>query len=214
METQQNQQGTCPLSLCSSSRGRVIALLIGIVLIAGLISLGIWRQRYVTPKNFAEVIPEHLYRSAAMEARPMKRILDQHKIHTILTLLAYDPKDPLQEQEIKIAKEKNIRLERIGLPKNGCGKFEDLERGAAIIANESTHPLLVHCAAGSNRTGAVVAVWRMKYCGWDFDRTFAEVEKYTPISDELKPHLKQFYQERIVATRPAKQESATTQSTK
>jgi protein tyrosine/serine phosphatase len=38
-------------------------------------------------------------------------------------------------------------------------------------ANEN---ILIHCKAGKDRTGFLVAVYRMKVCGWSFDDAYAE----------------------------------------
>ncbi|MCL2330024.1 MAG: dual specificity protein phosphatase family protein [Phycisphaerae bacterium] len=210
MNTQQNPETGSSCGCPFLKRRPLIIGIVVIALIGGSIPLYMWGRYFFIPKRFDEVVPGHLYRSGKMEVKPMKRVLDQYHIHTILTLLAYNPDDSLQEQESKFAKEKNIRIERISMPGTGLGTFDDFEKAAAMIADESTHPLLVHCAAGSNRTGAVIAVWRMKYCGWDFDRAYAEVKekKHGRINPKLEPHLKQYYQERIVTTRPAAQPAA------
>jgi len=74
------------------------------------------------------------------------------------------------------------------------------------MADDSRRPLLVHCAAGVKRTGAVCAAWRMKHCGWDVDRALAEARAcgYVPRDNpELAEHLRRFYASRIAATRPA-----------
>lgn len=35
-------------------------------------------------------------------------------------------------------------------------------------------PVLVHCRHGHERTGFIIAVYRMRYCGWNIDQAVAE----------------------------------------
>jgi len=39
-------------------------------------------------------------------------------------------------------------------------------------------PVFVHCAGGRHRTGAMIAVYRMKVDGWDLKRAMKELESY------------------------------------
>lgn len=160
-------------------------------------------RHYVLPKRFVEVVPGQLYRSGQMKPWPMERVLDRYKIRTIVTLLepGYDP--AWQELQTKMAEERDIRIVRIPMNSNGCGPFGDLDKAADILADESARPVLLHCAAGVCRTGSSYAVWRMKYGGWDADRAIAEARQYGKIDPGMVPHLRQYYQERIVTTRPA-----------
>jgi len=40
------------------------------------------------------------------------------------------------------------------------------------------HPLLVHCTHGSDRTGTVIAIYRILKNNWTYDDAIAEMEKY------------------------------------
>jgi protein-tyrosine phosphatase len=121
-------------------------------------------------------------------------------VRTILTLLDDKPDSFEQQAEKRIAQAEGVRIIRIGMPGNGCGEFDDLDRAAAAIQDEKNRPMLVHCAAGVKRTGAAYAAWRMKYCGWSLDEALAESDRagYS-IRDEpeLRKHLERYYEERI-----------------
>lgn len=152
---------------------------------------------HVFPKRFAEVVPGQLYRSGQLEAWPLRRIVNRYHIRTILALLNREPGNPGQDEEHRLANEKGIQIVNMAMPGDGLAAFDLLERAAAMMANTTTHPLLVHCEAGVNRTGAVYAVWRMKYCGWNVERTIQEAERYGGWSAELGEHLRRYYRTRI-----------------
>ena len=184
-------------------RAVVPLVFVGLVVAAGIVG---WQFRHhVVAKNFAEVVPGKLYRSGALESGPLKRTLDRYQFRTIICLMRDgQADDPYLERERQAARDRGIRFVQIGMPGSGCGEFDDLERAAAILADDSAHPVLVHCYAGTNRTGAVVAVWRMKYGGWDIDRACEETKRYGKRNPKLEPHLRQYYQERILtSSRPA-----------
>lgn len=181
----------------------IVALVFAIAVGAVAVKHG---RHHVFPKRFAVVVPGQLYRSGLLEAGPLRNVIEDHDIRTILTLLNEDPNDPDQRDELAIAADNGIRVIRIGMPGDGRADYDSLERAAAIVADSANYPLLVHCHAGVNRTGAVYAVWRMKYCGWDVDRAIAEAEQrgYDPSTNpELIPHLRAYYGTRIAASQPA-----------
>ena len=45
-----------------------------------------------------------------------------------------------------------------------------------LVAESKLHPVLVHCQHGSDRTGVVMAMYRVVVQGWDKDKAIAEME--------------------------------------
>ena len=188
-------------------------------LIVALVILGVgggigfkYARHHIFPKRFAEVVPGKLYRSGYCQPGPLTRIIRDHNIKTILVLLNDEPDSPEQQKELAVVQREGVKLIRIGMPGDGCADFDALEKAADIIADASTQPLLVHCYAGTNRTGAAYAVWRMRHCGWNYEQTMDECEdnELSPhYSAKLFDHLKRYYAARIAgptskpATRPA-----------
>ncbi len=171
------------------------------VVLATGAALGVKYGRYhVFPKRFAVVEPGELYRSGELEAWPLERVIREHHLKTILTLLHDEPDDDEQRDERAICARTGVRRLRIAMPGNGCADFDLLDQAAAVIADEANRPLLVHCAAGVNRTGAAYAAWRMKYRGWSFEDALAEAEErgYRPgLNPELREHLQRYFDERV-----------------
>jgi protein-tyrosine phosphatase len=140
-----------------------------------------------------------------MEAGPLRRVIDEHGIRTIVCLLNEEPGNPQQEEELKVVGERGVRFIRVPMPGDGLADFEALDAAADAIAESKNRPVLVHCAGGENRTGAAYAAYRMKYCGWSFEKAIAEGERFgLPLAGkrELVDHLRAWYEKRA-ATRPA-----------
>ena len=183
--------------------GRIVVIVLLVIGAAAAVKYG---RHHLIAKRFAEVVPGHLYRAGAIESGPLRQVIGDYHIRTILTLLNREAGDAQQQSEEAIAREKGVTVLRIGMPGDGTADFDLLEQAAAILADETKHPLLVHCHAGVNRTGAVYAVWRMKYCGWDAERAIAEAEAYgysTTTNAPMREHLRRYHADRITASRPS-----------
>lgn len=193
-------------SSTSKRRPRGWLVLLVVFVAGGAVAIKYGRH-HVFPKRFAEVVPGCLYRSGQLERRPLQDVIDRYHLRTILVLLNDEADDADAQAEKAIAAEKGIQLVRIGMPGNGVAEFDLLEQAAAVLADAKRYPVLVHCAGGVNRTGAVYAVWRMKYQGWDVERALAEaVQQGSSPSDNpaLQEHLRRYYRERMVpATQPS-----------
>jgi len=167
-----------------------------IVVLAAAGGVGIkFGRHHVFPRRFAVVEPGQLYRSGYLEPWPLRRIIREHRLKTILTLMTDEPDTPQQQKEEAIAEQEGVQLIRIGMPGDGCGDFDLLDRAADVIANVWNRPLLVHCAAGVHRTGAAYATWRMKHCGWTVEQALAESERYGyPLAGkpDLCEHLRRY----------------------
>jgi protein-tyrosine phosphatase len=176
----------------------LFVLLLGAV---GAIGIGIKVGSHaLLPKRFAVVEEGQLYRSGYCEPRPLRQIIRERKLKSILVLLVPIPGSTDQDKEETVAREEGVQIIQIPMPGDGRGDFDSLDLAAATIADPANRPMLVHCAAGVNRTGAAYAAWRMKYGGWSFEKALAEMERYgysekdTP---KLKEHLQRYYAERV-----------------
>ncbi len=158
-----------------SKRRLLILLIPAVIASAAAVKFGRW---HVLPKRFAVVEPGRFYRSGQMEPWPYERVIEEHGIKTILSLNQLPADDRLAVVERRIVRTHGLKFHCFAMPGDGCGSFEALDVAAAILADPANHPVLVHCAAGVNRTNAVFAAYRMKYEGSSFDDAMAECERY------------------------------------
>ncbi len=80
--------------------------------------------------------------------------------------------------EKKIVEANGMRF--VSMPLNNWFKSKDHEIDAIIeeIRKPENQPVFVHCKRGADRTGTVVAVYRMKFDGWTAKQANSEAKEY------------------------------------
>lgn len=123
--------------------------------------------------NFHQV-NDQLYRGAQPKQDGLKR-LAQLGIRTIVNLREGDDLANRERREARAAGLQyfNIPLKRAGRPSD-----EQIERVLGILDTPANQPVFVHCHLGADRTGMVIAVYRITHDGWTSERARAEANKY------------------------------------
>jgi hypothetical protein len=143
----------------------ILAIAAGAALIAAT-GVAAWsfgiRDRFV-PKRFGVVIPDKIYRSGQISGRLIGPIIDRYHIGTIVDLNGFDPKDADQKAELAISESKGVQHCCFPLKGNGTGKIERYADAVATIvrAEREGRPVLVHCYAGTQRTGGCISFYRL-----------------------------------------------------
>ncbi len=58
------------------------------------------------------------------------------------------------------------------------GDLKKVDKIVAIMADSANRPVFVHCKLGQDRTGLVVAVYRLKMEGWPLELAETEMESF------------------------------------
>ncbi len=159
---------------------------------------------HLLPRRFAVVEEGRIYRSAFPKPYVLRNIIENKGLKTVLTLLKTFPGSERDEKEEALCAEHGVQVVRIGMPGDGRGTFDALDKAADLLADPQRYPVLVHCSAGVNRTGAAIAAYRMRHCGWSLEQALAESDRFGwPLSEnpELCEHLRSYYRERIAPQR-------------
>ena len=64
-----------------------------------------------------------------------------------------------------------------------------------VAADPSRQPVLVHCRYGKDRTGVVIAAYRVVHEGWEPKAAAAEAKRYgccVPLFDDLESWLRSY----------------------
>ena len=115
------------------------------------------------PKRWGVVEEAAIYRSGQLSPFQIRKQIQKRKIDVIVALTKPSPGDAAYEAERQATKDYGI--ERVTFPLLGDGTG-DIEQYAAAIAKihqsiRDGKVVLVHCAAGTQRTGGVIASYRI-----------------------------------------------------
>lgn len=118
-------------------------------------------------------VSEKLYRSAQPRDRGMSR-LRELGINTIINLRGASKRTRAQEAE---ARAQGLNYYNIALPNWGRPQNDRVERILEIINAPENGRVLIHCREGVDRTGMIVAIYRMRHDGWSSNDALAEAER-------------------------------------
>jgi len=107
-----------------------------------------------------EVAPG-IFRSAQPDPAGL-RAVQKRGVRTVVVLRT---KIPEEEREAAA----RLGLELVHVPMDGTRmpSMEEVDRALTVILDASKRPVLLHCAHGEERTGAVIAAYRVVVEGWD-----------------------------------------------
>jgi protein tyrosine/serine phosphatase len=165
----------------------LVAAIVGVV--AGL-PLVQYRYAYAQAKRLREVEPGRVYRSGQLNADGFRAARDQYGIRTVICLRDDDPDPDVNQQFLPggdTVKESDLcrdlgmnfvfiapdLVSRRQVPQR---RPEAIERFLEVMDDPASYPVLIHCNAGLNRTGVLVAVYRMEYQNWSRDQAFRETQ--------------------------------------
>lgn len=140
---------------------------------------GVLKDRLI-PKRWEVVEGHQIYRSGQLSAALVKRTLASCGIRVIVALTADDPQDKDQQAEERAAAELGIELLRFPLNGDGTGDIHQYAGALAAVvqAERQGKPVLIHCAAGVQRTGGTIA----------FLRLLVDKRSPTEVVQELRQH--------------------------
>ncbi|MBA3765709.1 MAG: tyrosine-protein phosphatase [Acidobacteria bacterium] len=129
--------------------------------------------RYRELPNFHQV-NQGLYRGAQPREGGIQK-LAALGIKTILNLRAADERSRAEETEARAA-----GLRFFNIPMEGLDRPNDtqVERALGIINDAANQPVFVHCKHGADRTGVIIAIYRMTHDGWSSEDSLREAKRY------------------------------------
>ena len=148
--------------------------------------------------NFGVVVPEQLYRSGQLTPRQFDKLIEKYGLKTIINTREPDAPAEIMAAEKAVCDARGIRMVRLMMPGDGKGSYDQYDQALEILSNPTNLPALVHCARGTHRTGALIAVYRVRKEGVVVDQALSEMEnyRYDPEGHALTPYLLSYFGER------------------
>ena len=119
--------------------------------------------------NFHQVGPR-VYRGAQPTAGGFGN-LARLGIQTVIDLREAGERSQAEERAVKAA---GMRYVNVPMKGHRTPSAENVEKVLALMESGSAGPVFVHCKRGADRTGMVVACYRIRHDGWGNDHALQE----------------------------------------
>jgi protein tyrosine/serine phosphatase len=155
-------------------------MLVGLIPVSGL-ALAAWlvildRQGRLVWDHWDEAKRGVLYRSGQLTSDQLTQAVKRHHIKTVINLQQAGPE---LDAERALAARLGLDFVNLPMPGDGFGEEGQFREILKIIDDPGQRPVLVHCARGTCRTGAAVAMYRFERDGWTIEDVAVEMRRQT-----------------------------------
>ena len=155
-------------------------LLRGFILLAVVLPAG-WlivldRQGRLVWDHWDEAKRGVLYRSGQLTGDQLTAAIKRHGIRTVINLQM--PGDELAAERDLCAR-LGVDFVNLPMPGDGFGEEWQFREILKITDDPQRRPAVVHCARGTCRTGAAVAIYRFERDGWTLEDVATEMRRQT-----------------------------------
>jgi hypothetical protein len=166
-------------------------LLVGFCVVAFAAATFVYfRAAYTHGKRLHVVVPGRFYRCGQLTADGFTDAVERFGIRTIVNVQEDVPDPELWHnyfdrstiKESALCRQLGVRY--VWLAPDLVSRYESdprpkaIDEFLALMDDESTWPVLLHCKAGLHRTGLLAAVFRMEYQGWSPQAALRELKAY------------------------------------
>jgi protein tyrosine/serine phosphatase len=135
-----------------------LARAVGLLALGILLSLGGAYAYVHGGGNFHEVEKGKVYRSSWLCPERMEQTVDRLGVKTVLNLCGDQPGATWYEGEVEVTSRRGVKFVSMGLSANMPLDPEQVAKLVDVL-RDAPKPLLIHCRAGSDRTGLASAIY-------------------------------------------------------
>jgi protein tyrosine/serine phosphatase len=155
-------------------------VLYGLILLAVVLPTG-WlivldRQGRLIWDHWDEAKRGVLYRSGQLTGDQLTAAIKRHGIRTVINLQM--PGDELAAER-ELCARLGVDFVNLPMPGDGFGEEWQFREILKITDDPQRRPAVVHCARGTCRTGAAVAIYRFERDGWTLEDVATEMRRQT-----------------------------------
>lgn len=114
--------------------------------------------------NFRSIEEGRIYRSAQLDAETFNLVFDQYGIRTVVNLRGENDQELWYQNEVAATQAAGVKLVNIAMSADKLPARDTLLKLWDTFQT-AQYPILIHCQAGADRTGAAAAIWRMEIRG-------------------------------------------------
>lgn len=145
--------------------------------------------------NFGTVEAGAIYRSGQLKPYQFADAIERYGIRTVINTREPEAPAKVVEAERRACEAAGAEMVRIPMPGDGRGTYDQYDFGLSLLRAPGRRPVLVHCARGTHRTGALVGSYRVLDQGWDREAALREMASYRFDAEDhpLAPHLETYW---------------------
>jgi uncharacterized protein (TIGR01244 family) len=179
-------------SILKGRISRIIAVAV-VLMLAAQANPAQQGARYAELPNFHEV-NERLYRGGQPKNAGVKKLAGLG-IKTIINLRGADEQTLAEEKEAKAA---GLSYFNIPMPGMSRPTREQISRVMAVIDTAENWPVFIHCKRGSDRTGTIVALYRISHDEWTANQAMSEAKNFglSWMEFGMKDYISDYYRDR------------------
>lgn len=144
---------------------------------------------YTTEKSIVDLLPNfhfvdgQIFRSSQPNRLALTRLKKDYGLRTILNLRT---SPDVIESENNLATELGLRVVNVPMDATQFQDIETIQKALDVLTDPDQLPVLVHCHAGKDRTGMVIAAYRRLFQHWSEEEAHQEWLAYGFSEDLFK----------------------------
>ena len=135
-----------------------------------VLAIPVWLTSAELPeiKNM-QAVNDHIYRGAQPGSQGFKE-LAKMGIKTVIDLRDKRTQADREKQMVEA-----LGMKYVGIPMSMHAPTDDqIAKALSVLNSTESAPVFLHCLGGRDRTGAVIACYRIAHDGWDNQKALAE----------------------------------------
>ncbi len=151
------------------------------------------RRNRLVWDHFDTVKPGLLYRSGQLNSSQLRQAVRDYGLKTVVN---FQRPGPAVDEERELARELGVDFLNLPMTGDGFGQETQFREVLKACDDPNRRPVLVHCARGTCRTGASVALYRFERDGWTIADVSAEMRRQSYKDGWLPGYVFQMVQNR------------------